>query len=61
MQWMELMMLCDGMTVKMLGMLAVSVRDMKALTVKVDALQTLKLERWTLISKGSWNLTCFLC
>lgn len=37
---------------KMLGMLAVSVRDMKALTVKMGAVQTLKLESVTLIGKG---------
>ena len=44
MQWMRLMMICCGMAVKRLGMLGVSVRQMKALTVKVETV--------TLIGKG---------
>ena len=34
------------------GMLAVSVRKMKALTMRMDTLQTMKMERVTLIGKG---------
>jgi len=44
MQWMRLMMICCGMSVKMMGMLGVSVRKMKALTVKMETV--------TLIGKG---------
>jgi len=43
------MMICCGMAVRRLGMLGVSVRKMKALTVK--------LETVTLIGKGRWNVT----
>jgi len=42
---MGLMMICCGMAMKRLGMLGVSVREMKALT--------LKMETVTLIDKGS--------
>jgi hypothetical protein len=35
MQWMGLMIMCCGMAVKRMGMLGVSVRKMKALTVKM--------------------------
>jgi hypothetical protein len=44
-QWMRLMMICCGMALKRLGMLGVSVREMKALT--------LKMETVTMIGKGS--------
>jgi len=40
------------MAVKKMGMLTVSVRKMKALTVK--------MEKVTLNDKGGWNLTCFV-
>jgi len=43
-QWMRLMMTCCGMAVKRLGMLGVSVRKMKALTVTIETV--------TLIGKG---------
>jgi hypothetical protein len=36
MQWMGLMMTIDGMTVKRMGMLGVSARTMKALTVTLE-------------------------
>jgi hypothetical protein len=36
MQWMGLMMICCGMAVKRMGMLGVSFREMKALTVKME-------------------------
>jgi hypothetical protein len=35
MQWVGLMMICCGIAVKRMGMLGVSVRKMKALTVKM--------------------------
>jgi hypothetical protein len=41
---MRLIMICCGMTVKRMGMLGMSVRKMKALTVKMDTI--------TLIGKG---------
>jgi len=44
MQWMGLLMICCGMAVKRMGMLEVSVRKMKALTVKMETL--------SLIGKG---------
>jgi len=44
-QWMGLMMICCGMAMQRLGMLGVSVREMKALTLKMETL--------TLIGKGS--------
>ena len=43
---------CCGMAVQMLEILAVSVKKIKALTVK--------LETVTLIGKGGYNLTCFV-
>jgi hypothetical protein len=43
-QWMGLIMICCGMKVKMMGMLRVSVRKMKVLTVKMETV--------TLIGKG---------
>jgi hypothetical protein len=43
---------CCRMTVKRMGMLGVSVRKMKALTVKMETV--------TLIGKGRENLTCFV-
>ena len=49
---MGLMMICCGWAVKRMGMLGVSVRKMKALTVKMETL--------TLIGKGRKNLTCFV-
>jgi hypothetical protein len=39
------------MIVKMLGMLAVSVRKVQAVTVKVDTIHSMKMERVTLIGK----------
>jgi hypothetical protein len=36
MQWMGLMITCCGVALKRMGMLGVSVRKMKALTVKVE-------------------------
>jgi hypothetical protein len=47
------MMVCCGKTVKWMGMLGVSVRKMKA--------RTMKMETVTLIGKGRWNLMCDLC
>ena len=35
MQWLGLMMICCGMAVKWMGMLGVSVRKMKTLTMKM--------------------------
>jgi hypothetical protein len=35
-QWMGLMMICCGMAVKRMGMLGISVRMIKTLTVKVE-------------------------
>jgi hypothetical protein len=49
MQWMGLMMICCGMAVKRLEVLGVNVRNMKALTVK--------LETVTLIGKGGLKRT----
>jgi hypothetical protein len=46
---MGLMTVCCGMAVKRMGMLGVSVRKMKALTVKMETV--------TLIGKGRQNLT----
>jgi hypothetical protein len=43
--WLGLMMICYGMTVKGMGMLGVSIRKMKALTVKMETV--------TLIGKGT--------
>jgi hypothetical protein len=37
MQWMRLMMICCGMAVKKMGMLGVNVREMKVLTVEMEA------------------------
>jgi hypothetical protein len=51
MQWIR-MMICCGMAVKKMGMLDVSVRKMKALTVK--------MEQVTLIGKGGQSLICFV-
>jgi hypothetical protein len=45
-------MICCGMAVKRMGVLGVSVRKMKALTVKMETV--------TLIGKGRQNLTCFV-
>jgi len=53
MQWMILAVICCGMAVKRMGMLGVSVRKMKALTVNFKMV--------TLTGKGQQNnLTCFL-
>jgi hypothetical protein len=49
---MGLMMICCGMAVKRMGMLGVSVRKMKALTVEVETV--------TLIGKGRQNMTCLV-
>ena len=45
-------MICCGMAGKRIRMLGVSVREIKALTAK--------MERVTLIGKGRENLTCFI-
>jgi len=47
MQWMRLMMICCGMAVKRVGMLGVSVRSVKTLTVKMETV--------TLIGTGRYN------
>ena len=52
MQWMGLMMIYSGMAVRRVRMLGVNVRKMKVLTVN---------ERVTLIGKGRWNVTWFVC
>jgi hypothetical protein len=41
-----------GTTVKLLGMLAVSVRKVKAVIVKVDTVQTVKMELHRLVKVG---------
>jgi hypothetical protein len=51
-QWMGLMMICCGMAVKRMGMLGVSLRKMKELTVKMETV--------TLTGKGRWNWACFV-
>lgn len=38
------------------GVAAISVRKMKALIVKTDTLETMKVERVTLIGEGRWYL-----
>jgi len=43
---------CCGMAVNRVGMLVVSVTNMKALTVKMETM--------TLIGKSRQNLTCFV-
>jgi len=52
MEGMGLMMICCGMAVLRIGMLTVSVRKMKALTVEMGIV--------AMIDKGKWNLTCHL-
>jgi hypothetical protein len=49
---MRLMIIYCRMAVKRMGMLGASVREMKALTVKMETV--------TLIGKGRLNLTCFV-
>jgi hypothetical protein len=51
-QWMGLMVLCCEMTLKRMGILGVSVRKMKLLTVK--------METSTLIGNGRENPTYFV-
>jgi len=51
-QWMGLMMVCCRMAVKRVGKLGVSVRNVKALAVKMETV--------TLIGKDRWNWTCFV-
>jgi len=51
-QWMRMMMVCCEMAVRRMALLRLSVRKMKAPTVK--------MENVTLIDKGGWNLTCFV-
>jgi hypothetical protein len=58
MHWMDL--ICCGMMVKSLGMAAVSVRKMKAPTVKMGALHTVWVERSTQVVKTRWKLICFV-
>ena len=44
------------------GVLALSVRKVKALTVRLDTLRTMKMERVTLIGKGTVsNVLCMNC
>jgi len=50
--WMRPMIKCSGMAVRRMGMLGVSVRKMKALTVKTGTV--------TLIGKGRYDVTCFV-
>jgi hypothetical protein len=45
-------MICCGMTAKRVGMLGINVREMKALTVK--------MEKVNLIGKGRYNVTWFV-
>jgi hypothetical protein len=45
MEWMRLMMKCCGMAVKTMGMLRVSVRNMKALTVKMEIMTVIGKSR----------------
>jgi hypothetical protein len=52
MQWMGLLVIHCGMIVKRMGVLAVSLRKMKALTVNMDMLQTMKMDSMILIGKG---------
>jgi hypothetical protein len=51
-QWMGLMMICCEMAVKRMGMLGMSVRKMKTLTVKMDTV--------ALIGRGRYNQTFFI-
>jgi signal recognition particle GTPase len=51
-QWMRRIVICCGMAVKRVGMLVVSVENMKAFTVKVETA--------TLNGKGRYNLMCFV-
>ena len=51
-QWMGLMVMCCGMAVKRMGMLGVSVRKVKALSVKTETV--------TLIGNGRQKLNCFV-
>ena len=46
------MMVCDGMSLKRIGMLGMRVRKMKVLTVKMETV--------TQNNKGGYNLTCFV-
>ena len=46
------MTICSGMAVRRMGMLGVSVRKMKGLTVKIETV--------TLIGKGRYDVTCFV-
>jgi hypothetical protein len=50
--WMRPMIICSGMAVRRMGMLGVSVRKMKALTVKIETV--------TPIGKGRYDVTCFM-
>jgi hypothetical protein len=52
--WMGLMMICCGIAVRRMGMLGVSVREMKTLTVKIET------ETETLLGKSRYNLTCIV-
>ena len=45
-------MICCGKTVKRMGILGVSVRKMKVLTVKIETV--------TLSGQFGWNLTCLM-
>jgi hypothetical protein len=49
---MALMVICCGIAVKRVEMLGVSVRKIRALTVKMETV--------TLIGKGTYNLTSFM-
>jgi len=50
--WMRPVTVCSGMAVRRMGMLGVSVRKMKGLTVKTETV--------TLIGKGRYDVTCFV-
>jgi hypothetical protein len=51
-QWMGLLMMHYAMTIKRMGMLVVSARNVMALAVKMHTLQTMKMERVILMGKG---------
>lgn len=52
MQWLDRLMIWCGMTVERLGMAAASGIKMKALILKMDTLQTMKVVGVTLTGKG---------
>lgn len=42
------------------GVAATSVKKMKALTLKTDTVETMKVERMTLIGEGRWYLIFYV-